>query len=55
MSGNANVHEEARWDRLANARKRDRAADEDPAQNGVHDAAKFRKTAVEQASMAECC
>ena len=49
MTGNATVHEEARWDRLANARKRDRAADEAPGEHDVHDAAKFRKVAAEQA------
>ena len=46
MTGNANLHEEARWDRLATAHKRDR--EEAPGEDGVHDATKFRKAAVEQ-------
>lgn len=46
MSGNASVHEEARWQRLSNARKRDHA-DADPTEDG-HDAEKFRKVAAQQ-------
>ena len=46
MTGNASVHEEARWQRLSSARKRDHA-EAVPAEDG-HDAEKFRKVAAQQ-------
>ena len=46
MTGNASVHEEARWQRLSNARKRDHA--EAAPTEDDHDAARFRKVAAQQ-------